>query len=109
MGKTRIHDVRPGEVWTAYFPYKEGFAKKRPVLVLDYEDNAHVRVQRISRKKKFGSREVLSPPSLVGSWLHDETAVIEILSFRTRICGYRDFKAERDEVPYPDWYKEKNV
>ena len=68
MGKTRIHNVNAGEIWTAYFPYKEGFAKKRPVLVLGFEDPAHVRVQRISRKKKFGSRAILAPSSLVGSY-----------------------------------------
>lgn len=111
MGKTRIHNVNPGEVWTAYYPYKEGFAKKRPVLVLGYVDHAHVRVQRISRKKKFGSKRVLSPATLRGSWLHDETAVIEILSFRTLICkpNWNDpFRVSNEAVPYPEWFKEEN-
>ena len=110
MSKTRIHNVHVGDVWTAYYPYKEGFAKKRPVLVVGFEDQSHVRVQRISRKRKFGSKEVLSPPSLVGSWLHDETAVIEILSFRTLICKGHDkngFRTSREAVPYPEWFKDE--
>lgn len=110
MGKTRIHNVHAGEVWTAYYPFKEGFAKKRPVLIVGFEDASHVIVQRISRKRKYGARAILAPASLVGSYLHDEMATIEILSFRSLIWKRsmkERFILSDEKIPYPDWWEDQ--